>query len=131
MYRAEDIANLHTTDSLPGEYPYVRGTRTDNNWLVRQDIKVTDVKEANAKALDILTKGVESLGFELPKDLISVENMETLLHGIELEKVELNFSSCMKSTVKLAGTVAAYLKRVEPTFRKFRVLSDSIRLSAC
>ena len=22
MYRAEDIAGLHTTDSLPGEYPY-------------------------------------------------------------------------------------------------------------
>ena len=36
MYRAEDIANLSTTDSLPGEYPYVRGTRADNNWLVRQ-----------------------------------------------------------------------------------------------
>ena len=31
MYRAEDIANLSTTDSLPGEYPYVRGTRADNN----------------------------------------------------------------------------------------------------
>ena len=126
MYRAEDIANLHTTDSLPGEYPYVRGTRTDNNWLVRQDIKVTDVKEANAKALDILTKGVESLGFELPKDLISVENMETLLHGIELEKVELNFSSCMKSTVKLAGTVAAYLKKSGADLSK---VSGSIRFN--
>ena len=100
MYRAEDIANLSTTDSLPGEYPYVRGTRADNNWLVRQDIKVTDVKEANAKALDILKKGVESLGFEIAKDLISVENLKTLLHGIDVENVELNFSSCMKSTVK-------------------------------
>ena len=80
MYRAEDIANLSTTDSLPGEYPYVRGTRADNNWLVRQDIKVTDVKEANVKALDILKKGVESLGFEIAKDLISVENLKTLLH---------------------------------------------------
>ena len=85
MYRAEDIANLSTTDSLPGEYPYVRGTRADNNWLVRQDIKVTDVKEANVKALDILKKGVESLGFEIAKDLISVENLETLLHGIDME----------------------------------------------
>ncbi len=33
MYRAEDIENLSTTDSLPGEYPFVRGTRTDNDWL--------------------------------------------------------------------------------------------------
>ena len=40
MYREEDIADLKTTNSLPGEFPYVRGTRTDNSWLVRQDITV-------------------------------------------------------------------------------------------
>ena len=27
MYRAEDIADIKTTNSLPGEYPYVRGTK--------------------------------------------------------------------------------------------------------
>ena len=126
MYRAEDIANLSTTDSLPGEYPYVRGTRADNNWLVRQDIKVTDVKEANVKALDILKKGVESLGFEIAKDLISVENLETLLHGIDVENVELNFSTCMKSTVKLAETVAAYFKTTSIDLTK---VSGSIRFN--
>ena len=126
MYRAEDIANLSTTDSLPGEYPYVRGTRADNNWLVRQDIKVTDVKEANVKALDILKKGVESLGFEIAKDLISVENLETLLHGIDVENVELNFSTCMKSTVKLAETVAAYFKTTPADLTK---VSGSIRFN--
>ena len=126
MYRAEDIANLSTTDSLPGEYPYVRGTRADNNWLVRQDIKVTDVKEANAKALDILKKGVESLGFEIAKDLISVENLKTLLHGIDVENVELNFSSCMKSTVKLAETVATYFKTTPADLQK---VSGSIRFN--
>lgn len=67
MYRAEDIANLSTTDSLPGEYPYVRGTRADNNWLVRQDIKVTDVKEANVKALDILKRVWNRWDSRLPK----------------------------------------------------------------
>ena len=126
MYRAEDIANLSTTDSLPGEYPYVRGTRADNNWLVRQDIKVTDVKEANVKALDILKKGVESLGFEIAKDLISVENLKTLLHGIDVENVELNFSTCMKSTVKLAETVAAYFKTTSIDLTK---VSGSIRFN--
>ena len=126
MYRAEDIANLSTTDSLPGEYPYVRGTRADNNWLVRQDIKVTDVKEANVKALDILKKGVESLGFEIAKDLISVENLKTLLHGIDVENVELNFSTCMKSTVKLAETVATYFKTTPADLQK---VSGSIRFN--
>ncbi len=110
MYRAEDTANLNTTDSLPGEYPYIRGTRTDNNWLVRQEIKVTDVKEANAKALDILQKGVDSLGFDVPKDLTSVENIALLLQGIDAEKVELNFTTCMKNTLNLTEAVVAYLK---------------------
>ena len=48
MYQRGDIAGLKTTDSLPGEYPYVRGTRDNNNWLTRQEILPTDAAEANA-----------------------------------------------------------------------------------
>ena len=65
MYRAEDIADLKTTDSLPGEYPYVRGTRTENDWLTRQEIIADNAADANKKALDVLTKGVTSLGFKV------------------------------------------------------------------
>ena len=37
----EDLEGLKTTDALPGEFPYLRGTKKDNNeWLVRQEIKV-------------------------------------------------------------------------------------------
>ena len=64
MYRLEDIEDLATTNSLPGEYPYLRGTRTDNNWLVRQEIIAETPAEANRIALDVLTKGVTSLGFK-------------------------------------------------------------------
>lgn len=64
FYRTEDLEKLQHTDSLPGEFPFVRGNKKDNNeWLVRQNIVVKDVKEANEKALDILNKGVTSLGF--------------------------------------------------------------------
>ena len=31
FYRAEDIEGLKTTESLPGEFPYLRGTKKDNN----------------------------------------------------------------------------------------------------
>ncbi len=61
MYRAEDIEGLATTDSLPGEYPFVRGTRTDNDWLARQEIIAGTPAEANAKAREVLTKGITSL----------------------------------------------------------------------
>ena len=39
FYRLEDIEGLATTRALPGEFPYVRGTKKDNNvWFVRQNI---------------------------------------------------------------------------------------------
>ena len=47
FYRAEDIEGLKTTESLPGEFPYVRGTKKDNDWKVRQNIEVTCFKGSN------------------------------------------------------------------------------------
>ena len=72
FYRREDVLKLKTPDALPGEFPFVRGNKKDNNeWYVRQDIKVTDAKEANAKALDVLKKGVDSRGFKFGGDSVS------------------------------------------------------------
>lgn len=51
MYQRKDIADLKTTDSLPGEFPYVRGTRNDNNWLTRQEILAAEPAEANKSRL--------------------------------------------------------------------------------
>lgn len=36
FYRKEDIEGLATIGSLPGEFPYVRGTRDNNDWLIRR-----------------------------------------------------------------------------------------------
>lgn len=108
MYRAEDIADLKTTDSLPGEYPFVRGTRTDNDWLTRQDIIAASAKEANEKALDVLNKGVNSLGFKI-KDA-TAEELSTLLAGISAGAVEINFSCCPRKSVEFAKILVAYIK---------------------
>lgn len=94
FYRLEDLEGLKTTTSLPGEFPFVRGTKKDNNWYVRQNIEVTDFKEANAKALDVLNKGVTSLGFIVKGNEVSKENIATLLKDICPECVELNFCTC-------------------------------------
>ncbi|MBR3896227.1 MAG: acyl-CoA mutase large subunit family protein, partial [Bacteroidaceae bacterium] len=112
FYRQEDLEGLKTTEGLPGEFPYVRGTKKDDNtWLVRQDIKVECAKEANAKALDILNKGVDSLGFSLKKKDLSPEYIETLLDGICAECVELNFSTCQGATVMLANLLVSYFTK--------------------
>ncbi len=107
MYRREDIADLKTTGSLPGEFPYVRGTRDNNHWLTRQDILAEDPAEANRQALDVLGKGVNSLGFKV-KDP-SKATIETLLKGIDVKAVELNFNTCPRKALDLAKALMEYL----------------------
>ena len=112
FYRQEDLEGLKTTEGLPGQFPYVRGTKkNDNTWYVRQDIKVECAKEANAKALDLLNKGVDSLGFNINKKDLCPEYIETLLEGICAECVELNFSTCQGATVTLANLLVEYFTK--------------------
>ena len=112
FYRQEDLEGLKTTEGLPGQFPYLRGIKKDDNtWYVRQDIKVECAKEANAKALDLLNKGVDSLGFNINKKDLCPEYIETLLEGICAECVELNFSTCQGATVTLANLLVEYFTK--------------------
>ena len=123
FYRQDDLDKLHHRGFLPGDYPYVRGARVaDNTWLVRQDIIVSDYQAANAKALDILMRGVTSLGFviEDPQS-ISFENISQLLSGIHLESVELNFMT--------AGMARELLKAIESALLAVRADMKKVRLS--
>ena len=109
MYRAEDIKDLKTTDSLPGEYPFVRGTKTNNDWYIRQEIEVCCPKAANEKATEVLGKGVTSLGFKLKED-IDADGLKTLLAGIDLAKVEVNFDCCPNKALQLAKDLVEVVK---------------------
>jgi methylmalonyl-CoA mutase len=111
FYRKEDLEGLKTTEGLPGQFPYVRGNKKDSNaWLVRQDILVEDPAAANAKALDILNKGVDSLGFRLKHQGVDAAFISTLLNGIKADAVELNFSTCQAHTVELANLLVDYFR---------------------
>ena len=111
FYRREDLKDLKTPDALPGEFPFVRGNKKDSNeWYVRQNIKVDDPKEANKKALDILNKGINSLGFQFSGDLVSKETVETLLDGIYCDIVEVNFATCPKHSVELAEILVGFFQ---------------------
>lgn len=109
FYREEDLEQVKYLDTLPGEYPYVRGTKTSNKWLVRQDLVVSDVAVANEKALTLLTKGVTSLGFRFEDEaLISEANLQVLLKNILSNEVELNFSAAHGNDKLLKAVVAAF-----------------------
>ncbi len=99
-YRSEDLQNLKHLENAPGSFPFVRGTKEDNNWLIRQGYCAHEsLSKANAQALDGIAKGVESVGFCIDSDkALSSAEMSELLNGINLEKIEVNFEGCGSSS---------------------------------
>ena len=121
FYRREDIENLEHIKTLPGDFPYVRGVKiNDNHWLVRQNVEVDDYNKSNKKALDILMKGVDSLGFVIKDpETINQQNFETLLKDIHFESVEVNFLSngkakeILECLIKIFKDSGADLKKIK------------------
>jgi methylmalonyl-CoA mutase len=95
FYRMEDVENIMYINSLPGQFPYLRGTKVNNNnWFIRQNIEITNYSEANRKALTILMKGIDSLGFIIADpESVNETNFNLLLERIFLGGVEINFRS--------------------------------------
>ncbi len=93
LYTREDLENLPFAFSLPGEFPYARGNSgAGNSWLIRQDINVTDFRDANHKALFLLDRGIDSLGFIIEDNVaVSGSNLALLLESIYTAGTEINF----------------------------------------
>jgi methylmalonyl-CoA mutase len=112
FYRMKDIDNLMYINTLPGIFPYVRGTKVENNnWLIRQNIEVTNYSTANRKALTILMKGIDSLGFIIADpESINEKNFDLLLERIFLGGVEINFLSNGKAK-EIIELIINYVKK--------------------
>ena len=110
-YRQENLEAVSYLGALPGEFPFVRGNKKkSNSWYIRQNIKVVDLAEANVKALEILNKGVNSLGFVFDScKEVTKGDFAVLLKDICLDAIEVNFETCCKSC-ELTQNFNAYLK---------------------
>ncbi|WP_421804224.1 methylmalonyl-CoA mutase subunit beta [Flagellimonas sp.] len=78
FYHQEDLENIPT-------YPLPK----NHDWSVGQSIYAGDAQKANAKAQEILKKGVESLIFTVPNEEI---DFDALLSGIILKDIQLYFN---------------------------------------
>lgn len=110
-YRKEDLSALKSLiQNTPGNFPYLRGNKSNNNWLIRQDIFVDDFSKANNTALFALKKGAESIAFVIHEDKeIGTKELAILLDNFPLETVELNFSHG-RNTKKLLLNFIKYCK---------------------
>lgn len=102
FYRREDLAGLPAIDTMPGEFPYLRGTRDNNDWLVRQAVVGDTPEELNNHALHILNRGVESLGIRMGKN-VKATDLGVVLKDIDLKKVEINIDCCPGCAVEVAA----------------------------
>ncbi len=109
FYRKEDIEGLSIIGSLPGEFPYVRGTRDNNDWLIRQQVQGDTAEELNAHARHILDKGAESLGISLRGELTAAD-LGAILKDIDLKKVEININCCPGKAVEVAAELVKLIK---------------------
>ncbi|MFR9503276.1 MAG: methylmalonyl-CoA mutase family protein [Rikenellaceae bacterium] len=117
-YRAEDLAGIEFLGSKAGEFPFVRGIGKKNKWRVHQSVVVNCVAEASAEALDILKKGVDSVGFVLSGELTASE-LDTLLAGIDLTATEVVFNG--KSLAKTANLLLDKLDAMDIDKKHVRV----------
>ncbi|HNQ67063.1 MAG TPA: methylmalonyl-CoA mutase family protein [Bacteroidales bacterium] len=117
-YRSENLNNLGYLKNNPGEFPYVRGVDYKGLKVIRQDIRVKDVKVANKQATGLISAGVTSLGFIFPQELNKEEFMK-LMAGINIEKVEINFVADNMTTkyidflIEYAKTCSYSLKNIK------------------
>ncbi len=108
-YRDEDTKEIGSINSLPGEYPYIRGNHTlTNNWEIRQDIETDDESEANLLAKDAIKRGATGIGL-VAEDLETESDIKDLLNGIDTTKVAIHFGAASSYPV-LIKIVAAHAK---------------------
>ena len=92
-YRSEDLDGLEYLKTLPGNAPYVRGLRKENNeWIIRQNIDSSDIAESNLLAKDAISKGAGGVGLKAT-EVTTHKQLGDLLEGIDIQKTAINFTS--------------------------------------
>ena len=95
-YRAEDLAGIEFSNAAPGDFPYVRGTRSTGGWRIREEIDAIDPEDANRAARFAVAAGAEEIAFSR----IAVANASDL--GIllsDLGEVAVHIEAATDATV--------------------------------
>ena len=90
FYRENQREEVDYLDVAPNSFPYVRSTKEQNDWEVRQKIYATTPIEANKLAKEAVKRGAAGLSFDA-KEIVDLASLTVLLHGINMEEVAINF----------------------------------------
>jgi methylmalonyl-CoA mutase len=87
-YRAEDLDGIHLFDAVPGDCPYIRGTRLTGEWRIREELDIADPEEANRVACSAIAAGAEEIAFHRTK-LESPSDLALLLASLHTVPIHL------------------------------------------
>jgi len=132
FYTEKSLESInYLMDSLPGEYPFVRGAKsTNNDWRINQEISEADIGLANTLALNCLNGGADSLTFNCEIDdekcsgtpIQNTEDMALLLDGIDIEKVPIHFK-CGSGRI---GILSLFINESKRRGESIKKLSGSL-----
>ncbi len=108
FYRREDLEGLNTLGTMPGQFPYVRGTRDNNDWLIRQFIPGQNAEEIATDARHAIDRGVESIGLCMCE--LQASDIAVILKDIDLKKIEVNINCCPGHAVEFAKALVEAVK---------------------
>ena len=93
FYTEEETEDFSFRENqLPGEFPFVRGTRKkDNTWFLSEDVRLAVPKDAVCDALAAIKGGADSLTF-IPETKIKRGVIETLIKDIDPLRTRINFA---------------------------------------
>ena len=146
-YRSDDLAGLHFLDAAPGEFPFVRGTRSNGGWRIREEVDVADPEEANRAACAAVVAGAEEIAF-LRAKLENPSDLAILLAN--LQEIPISFEGLSPETLRTLverlikrphGTIvsadfdpladpdfsAELLRNAPPGFRPFVIHADEFQ----
>jgi methylmalonyl-CoA mutase, N-terminal domain len=151
VYRAKDLRGVDagTTVGEPGEYPFTRGIQPTmyrgRLWTMRQYAGMGDAEESNKRYKFLLAHGTKglSVAFDLPTQIgydsdsplalgevgkvgvaiDSIEDMERLFQGIELDTI----STSMTINATASILLALYVAVAKRTGAKVAKLSGTIQ----
>ena len=114
MYTGDDTRDLPGTDTQPGQWPFLRGTRPEAGWLVAQEIPLPTAEEFNNALRSDLKRGQTAVNLVLDRaglqgqdpdqapasdvgaagtSIASLPDLETALDGIDLKAAPLFFQT--------------------------------------
>ena len=85
-------------DAEPGQFPFVRGTRPNGNWRIREEIEAHNSGDANRTARLAVAAGAEEIAFGRV-EINHAGDLEVLLSG--LEKIPIHFQQASESFLRL------------------------------